>query len=342
MLGKGLGGLENASLDFHEALTLASCNVTSVLSKNASISSKFPQNFKTLSLRNFSQWDPTCRYRFKKLLGEYSYDVVLAHGNRAIKLASSIRHKAPVIAVCHTTNYNIRKVLHHIDGAIVLTNHYLKILTEAGFPLDRICLVPNSVRLGPEPKPLTRRDRPLIGGLGRLVPNKGFDVLMRALLLLKDKGVPFHCIIHGVDENNDTKTFERERDKMGLSSEDLSFPGWTPDPERFLRTIDIFCMPSRREVLSIALLQALAAGRPIICTRVPGLEDVFKNSVEGFFVDIENVRQLAQALEVLLLDFDLRIQMGREARKRAECFEISKIGKEIKSSLDYFLKLYKH
>lgn len=339
MLGTGHGGLENACFDFHEALQLAQCDVTSLLSPKAMVAEKFPPYFKKVSFFHFSQWDPTAGYRLKRIIQKYSFDVILAHGNKAIKSASSIRDIAPLIAVCHTTNYNVKKTLRQIDGAIVLTNHYRDVLLEAGYPYDKICIVPNSVRLGPEPLPHPPRDRPVIGGLGRLVPNKGFDILMQALLILKKKGVPFYCVIHGLDEKNSTQTFVKKRDAIGLTSEDVFFGGWTSDPDMFLRSIDIFCMPSRREVLSIALLQALAAGRPIICTRIPGFEDVFQNSVEGFFVDIENVDQLAHKLKLLLCDHHLRLEMGRRARKRAERFEIAQIGKELRNSLESLIKI---
>jgi glycosyltransferase involved in cell wall biosynthesis len=92
-------------------------------------------------------------------------------------------------------------------------------------------------------------------------------------------------------------------------------------------------MPSRREVLSIALLESLAAGRPIVCMKIPGLEEVFDQGVEGYFVDMEDDRQLADMLSLLLSDRALRLKMGRAARRRAHAFDINVVGGQLKNAV---------
>jgi glycosyltransferase involved in cell wall biosynthesis len=216
----------------------------------------------------------------------------------------------------------------------VLTGHYFDVLTQAGYPAARIRTVPNSIRLGDEPGDPPERDVPVIGGLGRLVPNKGFDVLLGALARLKAGGVRFRCIVHGVDDAGGTGGFEAMRDQLGFDADEVSFPGWTDEPQAFLRSLDIFCLPSRREVQSLALLEALAAGRPIVCTRVPGLEQVFTDGVEGVFVDIENQAGLADALDELLRDRGRRLAMGRAARRRARAFDIDAVGEKLRAALE--------
>ena len=333
MMGKGRGGLENAALDAFEALTLAGCEVTTVLHASAEMREKFPPQARVIPFATPGTWDPTAHFRLRHLLRDTSFDVVLAHGNRAAKLATSLRSRAPLVLVCHTTNYSATEMIGSLDGALVLTNHYRDVMLKAGCAPEKLRLVPNAVRLGPEPGDPPQRDVPLIGGLGRLVPNKGFDILIEALAKLKRRGIAFSCIIHGVDEAGSTASFEAMRDKAGLSADDLAFPGWTQAPHDFLRSLDIFAMPSRREVLSIALLEALSAGRPIVCARVPGLEDVFSEGREGFFVDIGDVEGLAEALEKLLLDRELRATMGKAARERSRRFDIGAIGAEMKAAL---------
>jgi len=333
MMGKNRGGLENAALDAFEALTLAGCEVTTVLHASAEMREKFPPQARVIPFATPGTWDPTARFRLRHLLRNTSFDVILAHGNRAAKLATSLRSRAPLVLVCHTTNYSATEMIGSLDGALVLTNHYRDVMLKAGCPPEKLRLVPNAVRLGPEPGDPPQRDVPLIGGLGRLVPNKGFDILIEALANLKRRSIAFSCIIHGVDEAGSTASFEAMRDQAGLSADDLAFPGWTQAPQDFLRSLDIFAMPSRREVLSIALLEALSAGRPIVCARVPGLEDVFSEGREGFFVDIGDVEGLAEALEKLLLDPERRATMGKAARERSRRFEIDVIGAEMKAAL---------
>ena len=333
MMGRGRGGLENAALDAFEALTLAGCEVTTVLHASAEMRKKFPPQARIIPFSTPGTWDPTARFRLRHMLRDTPFDVVLAHGNQAAKLATALRSRAPLVLVCHTTNYSATKLIGSIDGALVLTNHYRDVMVKAGFPPEKLRLVPNAVRLGPEPGGPPQRAIPLIGGLGRLVPNKGFDILIKALAKLKRRGIAFSCIVHGVDETGGTASFEAMREQAGLSPDDLAFPGWTQTPQDFLRSLDIFAMPSRREVLSIALLEALSAGRPIVCARVPGLEDVFTEGREGLFVDIGDVDGLVAALEKLLHDPELRVTMGQSARERSRRFDIGVIGAEMKTAL---------
>jgi glycosyltransferase involved in cell wall biosynthesis len=333
MMGKNRGGLENAALDAFEALTLAGCEVTTVLHASAEMRGNFPPRARVIPFSTPGTWDPTARFRLRHMLRDTPFDVVLAHGNRAAKLATALRSRAPLVLVCHTTNYSATEMIGSLDGAIVLTNHYRDVMLKAGCPPEKLRLVPNAVRLGSEPGTPPQREIPLIGGLGRLVPNKGFDILIAALATLKRRGIAFSCIIHGVDEAGSTLSFEAMREQAGLSRDDIAFPGWTQNPHDFLRSLDIFAMPSRREVLSIALLEALSAGRPLVCTRVPGLEDVFTEGREGFFVDIGDVDGLAAALEKLLLDPQLRATMGKAARERSRRFNIGAIGAEMKGAL---------
>ena len=333
MMARGRGGLENAALDTHEALTLAGCAVTTVLNASGEMRARFPQAADVISFNSSFAWDPTAGFRLKRCLKHRPFDVILAHGNRAARLAQSLRRQAPLILDCHTTNYSARNMIDDIDGAIVLTQHYRDVMLKAGMPENKMRLVPNAVRIGPEPQALPSRERVIIGGLGRLVPNKGFDVLLEALSILKAERINFHCIIHGVDEQGHTTTMEDLRDKLGLNDADVTFPGWTADPQTFLRSLDIFCMPSRREVLSIALLEALSAGRPIICTRVPGLEDVFQDNIEGLFVDIEDHKALAEALKQLITEPTRRETMGHAARERSRRFDIGTIGIELRDAL---------
>jgi glycosyltransferase involved in cell wall biosynthesis len=341
MLGKERGGLENAALDAFEALTRSNCQVTTVLHGKAAIREKFPHQASTISFFSIGRWDPTAGFRLKRLLSQVNFDVILAHGNRAATLAQSLRTRAPLVLVCHTTNYSATQMIERIDGAIVLTSHYHDVMIKAGCPPEKLKLVPNAIRLGPEPPIRPRRAVPLIGGLGRLVPNKGFDILLFALSKLKQSGIPFKCIIHGVDEHGSTSDFEEMRSRAGLSEGDVIFPGWSSSPGEFLRSLDLFVMPSRREVLSIALLEALEAGCPIICTKIPGLGDVFVEGREGLFVDIGDVDGLAHAIERLLLDPESRSTMAKAARERAKRFEIGSVGAEMKNALHDLVTLHK-
>ncbi len=334
MMSRKRGGLERAALDAHEGLASAGAAVTTVIPPKSWISENWPSSLTQATLRSFGAWDPFARATLAKQARQTHATVILCHGNRAIYTAKRARGDAPVVAVCHTTNYSILKALGEIDGAIVLTPHYRDKLLEAGFPQARIRLVPNAIRLGPAPPvPFAATDI-TIGALGRIAPNKGFDVLVEACRLLAQSGVKVRCVIGGVDLQGTTDELVRLRDAAGLSPEQLHLPGWISDPAAFLRSLDIFVMPSRREVLSIALLEAMEAGRPIVCTRVPGLESVFDDGKEGLFVDIEDAKGLADAIASLVRSPEKAKAMAAAARSRAATYDLPAIGKRLYQALE--------
>jgi glycosyltransferase involved in cell wall biosynthesis len=333
MMGKRRGGLEHAAIDLHEELTLAGCDVVSLVQPTAAVRPLFPESARVVTFRDLGAWDFTGPARVRARLAGEAFDVIVAHGNRAVRVAGALRRRTPVIAICHTTNFSILKRLGSIDGAIALTDAYREVLLRAGYPAARIRRVPNAVRLGEEPEAVPPRDTPLIGALGRLAPNKGFDVLLAAAALLKQRGVSFRIVIHGADASGGASAEEARRDALGLSRAEFDFAGWTDAPEGFLRSLDVFCLPSRREVFSIALLQALAAGRPIVATRIPGVDEAISDGVEGVVVASEDPVALADALERLIRDPELRRRMGAAARRRAARFDLPAVGKELRRAL---------
>lgn len=333
MMSAKRGGLERAALDAHEGLSLAGAAVTSVLPPRSWIVENWKPGLAHVTLQSFGGWDPLAQWKLKRLAAQQHADVILCHGNRAIATAQGARVHAPVIAVCHTTNYSILKKLDAIDGAVVLTPHYRDKLRDARYPEARIRLVPNAIRLGPEPPAPFASPRVTIGALGRIAPNKGFDVLVAACRKLADAGVDVRCVIGGVDLDGKVDSLARLRDEAGLSAAQIELPGWISDPAAFLRSLDIFVMSSRREVLSIALLEALESGRPIVCTRVPGLDSVFDDGVEGLFVDIEDVQGLADAIATLVNDRPRALAMASAARTRARQYDLPVIGARLRQAL---------
>ncbi len=96
-----------------------------------------------------------------------------------------------------------------------------------------------------------------------------------------------------------------------------------------LAQADVFCLPSYREGVPYALLEAAACGLPIVTTDVPGCRDVVTHGLNGLLVPVRNAPVLADALEALLLDAQLRYQMGTAGREIAvNKFGLDKVNEE--------------
>lgn len=156
-----------------------------------------------------------------------------------------------------------------------------------------------------------------IGSLGRLHPAKGYDMVISALRLLRDEGfdppAPFHIVIAGEGAERERLTQQAAAAGVG---DLITLPGFTSDPRAWLASLHLYCQPSRREGLCIALHEAMQAGLPVIASRVGEMPYSVQEPDCGLLVDPENERQLADALAQLLLAPSRLAEFGHNARSR--------------------------
>jgi glycosyltransferase involved in cell wall biosynthesis len=110
---------------------------------------------------------------------------------------------------------------------------------------------------------------------------------------------------------------ERQAAHLGLQQE-VQFLGFIGDIAKFLADIDIFVMPSLHEGLGVAVLEAMAAGKPVIASRVGGLIESVADDVTGILVPPANAAALAQAIAKLAHAHSLAKEMGQQGQRRIE------------------------
>ncbi|MEP7272000.1 MAG: glycosyltransferase family 4 protein [Acidobacteriota bacterium] len=171
---------------------------------------------------------------------------------------------------------------------------------------------------GPAPEGLRAfkaPEAPLIVAVARHDPRKGIVHLLEAFAQLRDSGLPFRaCLVGGGPLVEAHRRFAR---KLGLEGF-VAIEGWVPDPFAYLKAADIFALPSIEEGSgSVAVLEALQAGLPIVASNIDGIpEDVSES--EAILVEPGNSKAIADALRRLLLDTELRSRLAAAARKRYE------------------------
>lgn len=157
---------------------------------------------------------------------------------------------------------------------------------------------------------------PQILCLGRLVPAKGFDLALRAVAAIGARFPDVRLVIAG----DGAARPDLERLAMALDVEDaVHFAGWV-QPARvpaILAEASVVLIPSRREGLPIAGIQASLAGRPIIGSRVTGLSEIVDHETTGLLVEKEDWQGLADALAFLLENPGIATQMGQAAHDSA-------------------------
>jgi len=185
-----------------------------------------------------------------------------------------------------------------------------------GVPADRLRVIPNGIYWnGAVCGVPFSRTVPVVRSCGRLVPQKGFDVLVRAAAILKGQGVRFRCEIIGAGpERENLETLARR-----LAVDDIvDFPGATDDARELIADSDIFVLPSYTEGLPLVILEAMHSARPIVTTNLPGLKGVINHGQEGVVVEMGSPKAVAKGRKLLFDDTAAAVSLGRAARARAK------------------------
>lgn len=165
----------------------------------------------------------------------------------------------------------------------------------------------------------------------RILKDKGVMEFERAAAILKLKyqdDIDF--ILAGkLDSENISAVSVTEMNKM-QADKNIRWIGNVDNMPKFYQEANIITLPSYREGLSKSLIEACAVGRPIVTTDAPGCRDVINEGKNGFTVPVRDHKSLAEKIEILYLNKDLRDKMGAESRKLAEeKFALEKIVAQI-------------
>ncbi|MHB9058510.1 MAG: glycosyltransferase family 4 protein, partial [Bacillota bacterium] len=192
--------------------------------------------------------------------------------------------------------------------------------TAAGVGPARLSVIPNGLErrtgsgrsgaIRPRPEVGLRGDRrrgPRFGVLARLAREKGVDTLLRATATARRDLPGLTVVVAG--DGPERSRLEALTRRLGLDGV-VRFLGWLNDQDAFLGGIDVLVAPSRTEGQSLAVMEAMAAGLPVIASRVGGLVDLVREGEDGLLVDPDDPDGLAAAMRRLGTDAAERARMG--------------------------------
>lgn len=301
IMNRKLGGAEQAFLDYYSALTLKGHEVVNITSLFAKINNK---KISSLKLPNLFPWCILSKIYLKLLILFYRPDLIVVHGGRAVNFAYGTGIKIiPIIGVTHS--YSIRHILkcNYIIALDQLLKHHL---ISSGYPESQIFIVPNMINT-PAKKINNfsqKRTEYVIGALGRFVPEKGFNYLIEAISILRDRKYRVKLLIGGAGP------LEIQLKKLahGLNiGKNIEFIGWINDKESFFKTVDIFCIPSVFETFGIVALEAMSHQVPIIATKTAGASQIFEAGSDALITNTASNQGLADNI-AYLIDNPLRAQ----------------------------------
>jgi glycosyltransferase involved in cell wall biosynthesis len=217
-----------------------------------------------------------------------------------------------IISVEHNLDYDepawtrLAKIISRwaVDGIIAVSQavkqdiiqryHYLPEKIEViynGVDLDKFFKPVNQLNLTNQNQPVWR-----LGAIGRLTKQKGFDVLIEALAALP-KEINWQCSIAG--SGPQASHLNSLITKFGLSNQ-IKLVGLQTDVPKFLAGLDLLVVPSRWEGLGLVILEAGAAGVPVVASQVDGIVEIVSHQNNGYLVEAGSVNQLTKGLTDVL------------------------------------------
>jgi glycosyltransferase involved in cell wall biosynthesis len=155
----------------------------------------------------------------------------------------------------------------------------------------------------------------LVGAVGRLSAEKGFDVLIRVVDSLVREGLHIGLVIAG--EGDQRPELQALIATLGQESR-IQLLGYQSNPSILYQAIDVFALSSLREGLPNVLLEAMAMQLPVVSTRVGGIDRLIRNGENGLLVPSGSPNAMSAAIRHLLKDDGLRLQLGSAARQTVE------------------------
>lgn len=283
-------------------------------------------------------FDISCSGRFdwqallslRQLVRENNIDIVHSHNYKS-NLYSYLATRGlgiPLIATCHNwtnTTPMLRAyaaldcfVLRKFERVVTVSSAIGARLLQSGVPESRICEISNGIeadhfRCAVPSFPREYKDQVTIGTICRLVPGKGVEDLLHVVPKIIQDYPRVRFLIAG--DGPCRRDFEELAARLGIARH-LKFLGFRNDIAAIHASMDIFVLASLNEGLPMSVLEAMAAGNPVIATRVGALPQVIDGTV-GTLIDPGDREGLLLGLKHLLDDPHLRMTQGENSHRRA-------------------------
>ena len=267
----------------------------------------------------------------RRALSAFQPDLVHTHLVHADVFGAVAAGSKPLVTTKHNDDpfrtgpfrFVERLLTQRARAVICITDALARFQVErVGLPSEKVTVV----RYGlDEPPPAWSADAPvelpdgarLLLGLGRLVPQKGYDIALRAFAEVLMRHPDAVLLILG--EGPERERLEQLGRELGLGGS-LLLPGRAGDVATWLRRAELLVHPARWEGFGLVLLEAMLAGLPVVASRVSAIPEVVADGESGLLVPPDDPAALAAALERVLADSSLaqRLGEGGLARARSE------------------------
>ena len=214
----------------------------------------------------------------------------------------------------------LRRLLNRARSATLVQNlDDRAVIERLGVDSARIALIPGSGvdidSMTPKPEPL---GPVIVAFVGRLVESKGLRTLMAAHGRLGQRGRKIQLLLAGTPDPANPMSIPAQDIETWSKRPNVTHLGFVEDIGALWASAHIAVLPSHREGMPLSLLEAAACGRPLVATDVPGCRDIARPGVNAFLVPLDDAEALADAIDRLAGDAELRRKFGRASRDLVE------------------------
>ena len=231
----------------------------------------------------------------------------------------------------------LERLAYEMDDAVIVVSEGLRVFFETVERLPRRKMIVIGHGVDATARPATREEArrslglpqqgPLIGAVGRLSPEKGQNVLLQALPSVLAAFPQAACVLAG--EGPARAALEAEARRLGIGDR-VVFLGLRRDVPMVLAALDLFVQPSIYEGFGLSLLEAMAAGLPVVASRVGGIPELIEDGRTGLLVPPQDPMALAGAVVRLLGDSEGARRLGEAAASRSrERFSLGRVADRV-------------
>lgn len=332
MAGAAHGGAEAFFERLAVALDRAGEEQAIVIRRNLERAARLRRDgIEPLELLFGSLFDFATKPRLARAIAAFRPRIVLTWMSRATALCP----RGDFVHVARLGGYYDLRHYRHCDHLIGNTRALAAWLIAQGWPEARVHYLPNfaeDARAAPLPRAQfeTPEDAPLALALGRLHPNKGFDLLLEAVAQVEG----LYLWLAG--EGPLAGDLERQAASLGIGGR-VRFLGWREDVPALLASCDCLVSSSRIEPLGNTIIEAWAAAKPVIATSCSGPAELIANEQTGLLVPLEDAAALAAALRRMIGDRTLGAALAAAGRAAFEA-EFSE-ARVVAAYRDFFAKV---
>ena len=306
------------------------------------------EDIRVINLQADSRYDSLFLGRIARVLREERPDIIHTHLPRADVAGAFARVFHPgLVWVCsvhaiYSEDWSGRWSLplfnllwRRADIMLCISHAVREWLVGRGVPQDKARVI----HYGIEPEKFSEprvnlreqwglNDNAVVGSIGRLEPRKGHDLLIQAMPELCMRVPSARLLIAGHDPCGYGVTLRRLIDRLGLG-EKLRLVGFQTDVVSFLNALDVFAFASSSEGFGQVVIEAMAAGKPVITSKIAPLTEIVADGETGLLVESGSPQSFASAIAKLLIDPMERHRMGARGRERVtKCFTAERMTQE--------------